>query len=82
MYIYVHIHINVNVYICIYIHFTKNLQSPGTIFLVRLGINQQNLGQKSSRYRSIDLILFNYCKTFCCLMKHAQINVKNKEKKT
>ena len=33
--------------------FKKKLQSPGTIFLVYLGINQQKYAQKSIRYRNI-----------------------------
>ena len=33
--------------------FLKKLQSPGTIFLVRLGINQQKYALKSIRYRNI-----------------------------
>ena len=43
-------------YFFIYKYYTflkEKLQSPGTIFLVCLGINQQKSAQKSNRYGNI-----------------------------
>ena len=41
--------------------FKLKLQSPGTIFLVCLGINQQKFAQKLNRYGNINRI--DYCQT-------------------
>ena len=63
IYLFIYLFISLFIYLFIlykhYIFFQKNLQSPGTIFLVCLGINQQKSAQKSNRYGNINRI--NYC---------------------
>ena len=48
------------------------------------GINQQKPGQKLIKYSNMIyyLIIVRLKTIFCSLMKHTQINVKTKERKT
>ena len=50
---YIYIYIYIYIFIQVLHIFKLKLQSPGTIFLVCLGINQQKSAQKSNRYGNI-----------------------------